>query len=33
MDTIDLIPVAFVVGTLAISICYLLVEFAKARKV
>ena len=33
MHTIDIIPLAFVIGTLVISISYLLVEFAKARKV
>ncbi len=33
MDTVDIIPLAFVIGMLAISISYLLVEFVKARKV
>jgi hypothetical protein len=33
MHTVDIIPLAFVLVTLVISISYLLVEFARARKV
>lgn len=33
MHTVDIIPLVFVIGLLAISTGYLLVEFAKARKV
>ena len=32
MDTVDLIPLVFVLGVITISAGYLVVEFVKARK-
>ena len=32
MDTVDLIPLVFVLGVIAIAAGYLVVEFVKARK-